>query len=639
VSRRGRAEMSTAAAPPAPEAQEQGDQDSSASRWIESQLLATMATRAGADQHPGAPPAAFRGRLCASADRSHIDMGMDVGEDEDCACCALEAPRCRNGLRIGLGSAFGTAIAGAGVFCPPTGGTAAHPHTLPGGFVARLGRSAARSPATARDPDCGCQRKCLGQFIVNHKDIYTRLVSSIDMHRLGTEQSKSEEDELLNATRGYQGSGKLSVLRDGGGGVAATPTLDPLPADPPASAGRTRPAKKDKAELKRAKAERKKRKRSLRISVDTQENAEDKNCTAVLTQLVQVRLEDGKGLCVAARNTVMRRASSHTYPRLAAIPGGRQRQCKPTLTARTAQTTVCCSASCLPASNSTLVARLSKEASQALTNKQKRQLLLAISTKLPDLCVEARALIMGIGTKVVTRLDEEILEELYSGRAIAEPVHGNASRAPANRLPADLHVDIHDFLNMMTWFDPAARTKDGMSVRRPTSDDTAGIVGLWAEFSVTVPTAADQMDESTFRRHIQEILAVEHCKMLGATCDHNVCSKCKLYQGIMLNKHQQEMKCRNAAKRMEEGSKQQQHAIRRAEALHQQHEDARAILTAHNARNIMYRSFVHRLVSVFAAASVTPGVTNNGSCVHNDDKTAQVTNELSLSLPSCIPRP
>jgi hypothetical protein len=118
-------------------------------------------------------------------------MGMDVGEDEDCACCALEAPRCRNGLRIGLGSAFGTAIAGAGVFCPPTGGTAAHPHTLPGGFVARLGRSAARAPATARDPDCGCQRKCLGQFIVNHKDIYTRLVSSIDMHRLGTEQSKS----------------------------------------------------------------------------------------------------------------------------------------------------------------------------------------------------------------------------------------------------------------------------------------------------------------------------------------------------------------------------------------------------------------------------------------------------------------
>ena len=42
------------------------------------------------------------------------------------------------------------------------------------------------------------------------------------------------------------------------------------------------------------------------------------------------------------------------------------------------------------------------------------------------------------------------------------------------------------------------------------------------------------MDQITFKRHANNLLAEEFCKMLGVAKDHNVCSICKLVSTQML---------------------------------------------------------------------------------------------------------
>ena len=89
-----------------------------------------------------------------------------------------------------------------------------------------------------------------------------------------------------------------------------------------------------------------------------------------------------------------------------------------------------------------------------------------------------------------------------------------------------------------SWFDPGARTKDGLCLRRPTNERAQGWGGLWGLFKEEHADAAAQMVEGTFKAHGILLLAAEYAKILGCAKDHNCCSVCKLVSTKMLQAHQ-----------------------------------------------------------------------------------------------------
>ena len=85
--------------------------------------------------------------------------------------------------------------------------------------------------------------------------------------------------------------------------------------------------------------------------------------------------------------------------------------------------------------------------------------------------------------------------------------------------------------------DPGSKTKDGLVIRRPVSEDCQGYTGMWDVFKRERAAEAAQTSLAAFTGFVKAEMALEHCKLLGIACDHCMCGTCKTLQGDVLGAH------------------------------------------------------------------------------------------------------
>lgn len=143
-------------------------------------------------------------------------------------------------------------------------------------------------------------------------------------------------------------------------------------------------------------------------------------------------------------------------------------------------------------------------------------------------------------------------------------------------------------------------------MRRPTNERAQGWGGLWELFKEEHADAAAQMVEGTFKAHGILLLAAEYAKILGCAKDHNCCSVCKLVSAQMLKAHQtaegyRQERVKYAPGEPAEDAVKYAELTKKLERAEKEHEDYKQILENHNARNIILRSFINRLLAVGVA--------------------------------------
>ena len=115
---------------------------------------------------------------------------------------------------------------------------------------------------------------------------------------------------------------------------------------------------------------------------------------------------------------------------------------------------------------------------RAENNEERRSALLDCARRFPFMCIQARALTLGASEARVRRIRRGVQTETETGELYTE-AHGLLDTVPGNKTETWIIDEIKQVLETYSWCEPDAVNTQGETIRRPTSEDTEGLRGLW----------------------------------------------------------------------------------------------------------------------------------------------------------------